>query len=129
MPEKNLAYYLQAFTTLKQDLASAKKNGFAAPHMPILVLSLIQGFERGFLNDERVYLSPELIDLLMKTTKDICVNDRETPAGNSGLEKVAVQCSADTFVVKISTFAKPQNVTFYRIPYKIPSTLRQLWPG
>lgn len=63
MPEKNLAYYLQAFTTLKQDLANAKKNGFAAPHMPILVLSLIQGFERGFLTDDRVYLSPELIDL------------------------------------------------------------------
>lgn len=63
MSEKNLAYYLKAFTTLKRDEASAKKNGFAAPHMPILVLSLIQGFEKGFLNDERVYLSPELIDL------------------------------------------------------------------
>ena len=75
MPEKNLAHYLQAFTTLKQDAASAKRNGFAAPHMPILVLSLIQGFERGFLADERVYLSSELIDvftanwaLLVKTS-------------------------------------------------------------
>jgi len=50
-----------------------------------------------------------------KVTTDI------TPAGNSGLAKVAVQCSADTFVVnqslvlrinicgKIATFAKPQN--------------------
>ena len=33
-----------------------------------------------------------------------------TPAPNSGLAKVAVQCSADTFVVKIATFAKPQTV-------------------
>jgi hypothetical protein len=53
-----------------------------------------------------------------------------TPAGNTGLAKVAVQCSADTFtfgaaysvwlikvwfsastfVVKIATFAKPENV-------------------
>jgi len=30
--------------------------------------------------------------------------------GNSVLAKVAVQCSADTFVIKIATFAKPQNV-------------------
>ncbi len=29
---------------------------------------------------------------------------------NTGLAKVAVQCSADTFVVKIATFAKPGNV-------------------
>ena len=32
------------------------------------------------------------------------------PAGNTGLAKVAVQCSADTFVVKIATFAKPETV-------------------
>jgi len=29
---------------------------------------------------------------------------------NTGLAKVAVQCSADTFVVKIATFAKPETV-------------------
>jgi len=29
---------------------------------------------------------------------------------NTGLAKVAVQCSASTFVVKIATFAKPENV-------------------
>ena len=32
------------------------------------------------------------------------------PAPNSGLAKVAVSFSADTFVVKIATFAKPQTV-------------------
>jgi hypothetical protein len=32
------------------------------------------------------------------------------PAANTGLAKVAVQFSADTFVVKIATFAKPENV-------------------
>ena len=31
----------------------------------------------------------------------------KTAAGNTGLAKVAVQCSASTFVVKIATFAKP----------------------
>jgi hypothetical protein len=30
------------------------------------------------------------------------IADRRTPAGNSGLAKVAVQCSADTFVVNQS---------------------------
>ncbi len=30
---------------------------------------------------------------------------------NTGLAKVAVQFSADTFVVKIATFAKPENVS------------------
>jgi len=29
----------------------------------------------------------------------------------TGLAKVAVPCSADTFVVKIATFAKPENVS------------------
>ena len=63
MPDRNLTYYLTAFTTLRQDKASINKNGFAAPHMPVLLLSIIQGFERGILSDERIYLSPELIDL------------------------------------------------------------------
>jgi hypothetical protein len=34
--------------------------------------------------------------------------DRRT-ADNTGLAKVAVHCSADTFVVKIATFAKPET--------------------
>ncbi len=33
--------------------------------------------------------------------------DRRAAANANGLAKVAVQCSADTFVVKIATFAKP----------------------
>jgi hypothetical protein len=36
--------------------------------------------------------------------------DRKT-AYNKGLAKMAVQCSTDTFVVKIAAFAKPQNVS------------------
>jgi hypothetical protein len=31
-------------------------------------------------------------------------------AHNTGLAKVAVQCSASTFVVKVATFAKPETV-------------------
>ena len=36
------------------------------------------------------------------------INEQRT--ANTGLAKVAVQCSADTFVVKIATFAKPETV-------------------
>jgi hypothetical protein len=54
-----------------------------------------------------------------------CNNIKEQRRHNTGLAKVAVQCSADTFVVnqnwfsastfvvKIATFAKPENVTCY----------------
>jgi len=34
----------------------------------------------------------------------------ESRLHNTGLAKVAVQCSANTFVVKITTFAKPGNI-------------------
>jgi hypothetical protein len=52
-----------------------------------------------------------------------CNDRKEQRRHNTGLAKVAVQCSADTFVVnqnwfsastfvvKIATFAKPENVT------------------
>ena len=36
--------------------------------------------------------------------------EKEQRTANTGLAKVAVQCSADTFVVKIATFAKPETV-------------------
>ena len=38
------------------------------------------------------------------------MTETRNTAGNTGLSKVAVLCSADTFVVKIATFAKPENV-------------------
>ena len=36
--------------------------------------------------------------------------EKEGRTHNTGLAKVAVLCSADTFVLKIATFAKPENV-------------------
>jgi hypothetical protein len=54
-----------------------------------------------------------------------CNDRKEQRRHNTGLAKVAVQCSADTFVVnqnwfsastfvvKIATFAKPENVKLY----------------
>ncbi|GAB3757254.1 HNH endonuclease [Spirosoma pomorum] len=63
MPNKPLAYYLDAFTSLQQDRASVKKYGFGAPHKPILVISLIQAFYKGIITDRTVYLSPQLVSL------------------------------------------------------------------
>lgn len=63
MSISSLEYYIGLFENLKVDGASLKKNGFAAPHQPILVLSLIQAFERGLISGEKIYLSPELVDL------------------------------------------------------------------
>jgi hypothetical protein len=42
-----------------------------------------------------------------------CNNIKEQRRHNTGLAKVAVQCSASTFVVKIATFAKPENVSVH----------------
>ena len=44
--------------------------------------------------------------------------DERKNTANSDLAKVAVQCPADTFVVKIATFAKRQNVCVLNQPYK-----------
>lgn len=63
MPYDLLNYYINLFQNLKVDGASLKKNGFAAPHQPILVLSLIQAFECGLVSNEKIYLTPELVDL------------------------------------------------------------------
>ena len=62
----------------------------------------------------------------MRDTEYITTSENEARTGNTGLAKVAVQCSADTFVVnqnlvlrinpprrmvKIATFAKPETVS------------------
>ena len=39
--------------------------------------------------------------------------EKEGRTHNTGLAKVAVQCSASTFVLKIATFAKPQTVMLH----------------
>ena len=50
----------------------------------------------------------------------------EQRTANTGLAKVAVQCSADTFVVKIATFAKPENVRYKRRTPRHRQTFRQI---
>ncbi len=56
MKNKNLSYYAYAFSHLRRD---SKKGG--APHKPILLLSLIDAFDKGFYQDNKIYIIPELI--------------------------------------------------------------------
>ena len=54
--DKNLSYYIHCFTHLKRDM----KNG-GAPHKPILLLSVISMFEKGFFTDTQILILPELV--------------------------------------------------------------------
>jgi len=55
MKEK-LPYYIHCFTHLKRDFKNA-----GAPHKPILLLSIIDLFEKGILSDNHIYILPELV--------------------------------------------------------------------
>ena len=53
---KDLSYYVHCFTSLKRD----NKNG-GAPHKPILLLSLINLFEKDFFHNNEINIIPELV--------------------------------------------------------------------
>jgi putative restriction endonuclease len=50
-----LPYYIHCFTHLKRD---SKNSG--APHKPILLLSIIDLFEKEILSDNHIYILLEL---------------------------------------------------------------------
>ncbi len=58
MPLKDLTYYSGRFENLRRDL----KNG-GAPHKPILLISLIQGFQQGLYKTTEITITPELVGL------------------------------------------------------------------
>ena len=57
MHMKDLNYYVECFSSLH----TMKKCGKPAPHKALLLLSVIDLVERGFIVDNRIYLSDELI--------------------------------------------------------------------
>lgn len=69
-----LAKYITAFKKLRID----RSHGGAAPHKPILLLSVCQVFEQNIFNSSRIYLSPDLVALfkvnwnLLVTTNHDC---------------------------------------------------------
>jgi putative restriction endonuclease len=68
-----LQKYLQAFRKLRVD----RTHG-AAPHKPILLLSVLQAYQNGNINSGRIYITPELVALfktnwsLLVTTQNDC---------------------------------------------------------
>lgn len=53
---KDLSFYLKCFTSLKRDM----KNG-GAPHKAVLVISLIEQFEKQIIFDNHIFITPELV--------------------------------------------------------------------
>ena len=53
--KKDVSYYTNQFTKLRVD----RVHG-AAPHKPILLLSIIELIEQGKIQHNRIFLTPEL---------------------------------------------------------------------
>lgn len=70
-----LLKYLDKFKKLRID----KSHGIA-PHKPIMLLSVLQMFQNGTYNSNKIYITPELVaffktnwNLLVTTTKHNCI--------------------------------------------------------
>src|ERR1043165_7837794 len=57
--QEYLSKYLKAFKKLRID----RSHGGAAPHKPILLLSVCQAFQQKLFSSTRIYLSAELVAL------------------------------------------------------------------
>ncbi len=72
--QEQLSKYLKAFRRLRID----RSHGGAAPHKPILLLSVCQAYEQGLFTSDRIFLSPDLVTLfkvnwnLLVVTKHDC---------------------------------------------------------
>lgn len=55
---KGIDYYIHSFNHLRR----APNNG-GAPHKPVLLLSIIDAIEKGYIINERIYITVELITL------------------------------------------------------------------
>lgn len=73
MATKHLAYYLKAFTSLRRDY---KFGG--APHKPILLLSILALMDEGVIEENKIYITPELISQF-KTYWNLLVTSPHTP--------------------------------------------------
>ncbi|MFM9949641.1 MAG: HNH endonuclease [Saprospiraceae bacterium] len=73
MQKKDIVYYCKAISNLRRD----SKNG-GAPHKPIMLLSLIDAVENGFVQGNQVYVIPELIGYF-KANWSILVETRHDP--------------------------------------------------
>ncbi|NEM97857.1 HNH endonuclease [Pontibacter burrus] len=58
-----LKLYLKKFIKLRQGVTKYGK----APHKPVLLLTLIDRFEKGEFSENRIYITPELVGLFKET--------------------------------------------------------------
>jgi putative restriction endonuclease len=71
---KNKDYYIKKFAKLKQGVT---KYG-PAPHKAVMLLSVIQAIEKGYVSDNRIYVTPLLVSLF-KTTWNALVLTKHVP--------------------------------------------------
>ena len=74
MPEIFLDYFIHAFSSLNVGTGKLKEK---APHKPILLLSIIQGYESKLLTTEQIPISPELTSIF-KSTWNLLVSSDHT---------------------------------------------------
>lgn len=72
--KKDINYYIKRFAKLKVDKAS----GTPAPHQPILLLSVVEQFERGKISHSRICLTPELIATFLKYWSNLVTTDHRS---------------------------------------------------
>ncbi|SOD88944.1 HNH endonuclease [Spirosoma fluviale] len=60
MPDKILDYYIYAFTNLNTGGGKIKES---APHKPLILLSVIQGYGSNLLTDNTIPITPELTSI------------------------------------------------------------------
>lgn len=71
MPEA-LQKYLKAFKGLRVDRAHG-----VAPHKPALLLSVLQTFQNGINNNQRIYITPELVALFKSNWNSLVTSNHD----------------------------------------------------
>jgi len=67
-----LQKYLKAFKGLRIDRAHG-----AAPHKPILLLSVLQTFQNGIADNQRIYITPELVALFKSNWSSLVTSNHD----------------------------------------------------
>lgn len=65
-----LNYYINCFISLRRDY----KNG-GAPHKPILLLSIIKLFEEEYLNNEHLYITPDVVSVFKMIWSQLVISN------------------------------------------------------
>ena len=66
MKTKNTQYYCTLFNKLRRDYSFG-----GAPHKPILLISLIQGFQQKLYNSSKITITPEIVGLFKDNWKKL----------------------------------------------------------